>query len=47
MAQNRAGRDIRNVVSVHHGKRSVEEDVFHFSADGQIKLGKIAASTIE
>lgn len=30
-----------------NGKSHVEEDVFHFNVDGQIKLGKIAASAID
>ncbi len=47
MAQNRAGREIPNVVNVHHGKLPVGEDGIHLNAEGQIKLGKITASAIE
>lgn len=46
MAQNRAGREIPDVVSVHHGKLPVEQDGIHFNAEGQIQLGKITASAI-
>jgi len=41
MAQNRAGREIPNVVNVHHGKLPVGQDGIHLNAEGQIKLGKI------
>ena len=47
MAQNRAGREIPNVATVHHGKLPIGEDGTHYSAEGYIKLGKIAASAIE
>ncbi len=47
MAQNRAGREISDVVNVHHGKLPVGKDGVHLNAEGQIKLGKITASAIE
>jgi hypothetical protein len=47
MAQNRAGRDIPNVVNVHHGKLPVGQDGIHLNAEGQIKLGKMTASAVE
>ena len=47
MAHNRAGRDIPNVVTVHHGRLPVKADGVHFNAEGQIKLGKMTASAIE
>ena len=47
MAQNRAGRELPNVTTVHHGKLPVLEDGIHFNAEGQIKLGKITASAVE
>jgi hypothetical protein len=46
MAQNRAGREISNVVNVHHGKLPVGQDGVHLNAEGQIKLGKITASAV-
>ncbi|MHC4702342.1 MAG: sialate O-acetylesterase [Planctomycetota bacterium] len=47
MAQNRAGRELPNVTTVHHGKLPVLEDGIHINAEGQIKLGKITASAVE
>ena len=47
MAQNRAGREIPNVTTVHHGKLPLREDGAHYNAEGQIKLGKITASAVE
>jgi lysophospholipase L1-like esterase len=47
MAQNRAGREIPNVVNVHHGKLPVGKDGVHLNAEGQIILGKITASAVE
>jgi hypothetical protein len=47
MAQNRAGRDIPNVTTVHPGKLPVGDDGAHLNAEGQIKLGKITASAVE
>jgi lysophospholipase L1-like esterase len=47
MAQNRAGRDMHNVSTVHHGRLPVLEDGVHFNTDGQIKLGKMTASAVE
>ena len=47
MAQNRAGREIPNVASVHPGKLPVGDDGSHINAEGQIKPGKITASAVE
>jgi lysophospholipase L1-like esterase len=47
LAQNRAGRAIHNVTTVHHGTLPVMDDGIHFNAEGQIKLGKITASAVE
>lgn len=46
MPQNRAGREIPNVVSVRHGNLPVGDDGIHFNAAGQIKLDTITASAI-
>lgn len=48
MAQNRAGRDIPNVTTLYPGKLPrIGGDNNHINAEGQIKLGKIAASAVE
>ena len=47
MAQNRAGRDIPNVTTVHHGRLPVADDGIHYNAEGQITLGKMTASAVE
>ena len=47
MAQNRAGRDIPNVTTVYPGKLPSGEDGTHYSSEGYITLGKIAASAVE
>jgi len=47
MAHNRAGRNIPNVVTVHHGRLPVNADGVHFNTEGQIKLGKITTSAVE
>ena len=45
-AQNRAGREISNTVTVHHGKLPLT-DAVHFNAEGQIRLGKMTADAVE
>jgi len=47
MAHNRAGRDIPNVTTVHHGSLPTNADGVHFNAEGQIELGKMTASAVE
>lgn len=47
MAQNRAGREIPNVVNVHHGKLPVGQDGIHLNAEGQVKLRKMTANAVE
>jgi hypothetical protein len=47
MAHNRAGRELPNVTTVHHGRLPVREDGVHFNAEGQIQLGKLTASAVE
>jgi len=47
MAHNRAGRDIHNTITVHHGKLPVEKDGVHFNHEGQIILGKMTADAVE
>jgi len=47
MAHNRAGRDIPNTVTVHHGRLPVLDDGIHYNAEGQLMLGKMAASSVE
>ena len=47
LAQIRAGREIPNTTAVSHGNLPVLEDGIHFDAEGQIKLGKVAASAVE
>ena len=42
MAHNRAGRDIPNTVTVHHGRLPLV-DAVHFNTEGQIMLGKMTA----
>jgi|GEM_PF-1089574 len=45
-AHNRAGRDIPNTVTVHHGALPLV-DAVHFNHEGQITLGKMAADAVE
>jgi hypothetical protein len=46
-AQNRAGRELPNVTTVHPGELPrIGGGNNHINADGQIKLGKITASAI-
>jgi hypothetical protein len=48
MAQNRAGRELRNVTTVHPGELArIGGGNNHINAEGQIKLGKITASAVE
>jgi len=47
MAHNKAGRDIPNTTTVHHGKLPVEKDGVHFNHEGQVKLGKMTADAVE
>lgn len=47
LEQNRLGREIPNVVTINHGTLPVMADGIHFNTEGQIKLGKIAASAVE
>ncbi|MHC4355300.1 MAG: hypothetical protein ACYS0H_21580 [Planctomycetota bacterium] len=47
MTQNRAGREISNVITVYPGKLPVGADGTHYSSEGYIKLGKITATAVE
>ena len=47
MAQNRAGREIPNVITLYPGKLPIGADGIHDSSEGYIKLGKITASAVE
>jgi len=48
MAQNRAGRELPNVTTVYPGNLPrIGGDNNHINAEGQSKLGKIAASAVE
>ncbi|MFP6621442.1 MAG: hypothetical protein VB877_19010, partial [Pirellulaceae bacterium] len=48
MAQNRAGRELPNVTTVHPGELPrIGGGNNHLNAEGQIKLGKITASAVE
>ena len=47
MAHNRAGRDIPNTVTVHHGRLPVMDDGIHFNAEGMLILGKMTADAVE
>ena len=45
-AQNRAGRELPNVVTLYPGKLPIGDGV-HYSSDGYVILGKITASGVE
>lgn len=47
LAQSRAGREIPGTTTISHGKLPLLDDGIHFDAEGQIQLGKVAASAIE
>ena len=47
LAQTRAGREIPNTTTISHERLPVLDDGIHFNAEGQIQLGKVAASAIE
>ncbi|MDF1859511.1 MAG: sialate O-acetylesterase [Verrucomicrobiales bacterium] len=47
LAQSRAGREIPNTTTISHGRLPLLDDGIHFNAEGQIQLGKVAASAIE
>jgi hypothetical protein len=46
-AQNRAGRDIPNVVTIYPGSLPKGADGTHYSSEGYITLGKMTASAVE
>ena len=46
-AQNKAGRDIPNVVTIYPGELPKGADGTHYSSEGYITLGKCTASTVE
>ena len=46
MAHNRAGRDIPNTTTIHHGKLPTNADGIHFNTEGQLKLGEMTAAAI-
>jgi len=46
-AQNRAGRELPNVVTLFPGKLPIQEGGVHYSSEGYLMLGKAAASAIE
>ena len=46
-AQNRAGRELRNVSTIYPGKLPTGADGVHFTAAGYITLGKFTASAVE
>ncbi len=46
-AQNRAGRELPNVITLYPGKLPIGDDGVHYSSEGYITLGKITASAVE
>jgi len=46
-AQNRAGRDMPDVVTLYPGRLPIGADGTHYSSGGYITLGKITASAVE
>jgi len=46
-AQNRAGRELPNVVTLFPGQLPIGEDSVHYSSEGYIMMGKATASAIE
>ena len=46
-AKNRAGRDIPNAVTVIHGTDLPKVDALHYNTEGQLTLGKMAASAVK
>ena len=46
-AQNKAGRDIPNVVTIYPGELPKGADGTHYSSEGYITLGKLTASAVE
>jgi lysophospholipase L1-like esterase len=47
MAQNRVGKDIKDATTVHHGKLPCVPDGIHFNTEGQMTLGKMAATAVK
>jgi len=48
MAHNKAGREIENTVTLHHGKNlPMMKDGVHFNHEGQFIVGKMTADAIE
>ena len=47
MAQNRAGREIPNVITLYPGRLPIGDDGTHYSSEGYITLGKMTASSVE
>jgi hypothetical protein len=48
MAHNKAGREIENTVTIHHGKDlPMMKDGVHFNHEGQFQVGKLTAIAIE
>ncbi|MBT3211185.1 MAG: hypothetical protein HOK57_08285 [Planctomycetaceae bacterium] len=45
-AQNRAGRELSNVVTLYPGELPLGDGV-HYSSDGYITLGTMTASAVE
>jgi len=46
MAHNRAGRDLANTTTIHHGRLPTNADGIHFSTEGQLRLGRMTAAAI-
>ena len=46
-AQNRAGRELPNVVTLFPGELPIKEGGVHYSSEGYLMLGKATASAIE
>ena len=46
-AKNGAGRDIPNAVTVLHGTDLPKVDALHYNTEGQLTLGKMAASAVK
>lgn len=46
-AQNRAGRELPNIVTLFPGKLPIQEGGVHYSSEGYLMLGKATASAIE
>ncbi|MGB0598190.1 MAG: hypothetical protein ACPGLY_16000 [Rubripirellula sp.] len=46
-AQNRAGREIPNLITIHPGKLPIGADGVHYTSAGYLTLGKFTATAVE